>query len=79
MAKIRRKQTLTQRRRNAIRRIVILCARLERRDVSTRLIELITAHVAKALRKPLLRRLVEGDLGSPMLAAMKLAAPFFRA
>jgi hypothetical protein len=78
MARKSNKQSLTQKRRNTIRRIVILSMRIARRDLSADFVEFITTQIVSSLPKPLMRRLMEGDLGRPMLAAMKRTVPFLR-
>jgi hypothetical protein len=78
MARKNNKHSLTQRKRNAIRRIVILSMRIARRDLSADFVEFITTQIVASLPKTHMRRLVEGDLGRPMLAAMKRTTPFLR-
>ena len=76
MARALNKKLLNQKKRSIIRRIVVLCTRVARRDLSTDIVELITTHILQTLPKSTMRRLISGDLGRPMFEAMKRTAPF---
>ena len=59
------------------RRIAVLCKRLSRKSLKADFIELIAEHIVARLPAPLMRRLLKGDCGRPMLEAMKLTIPYF--
>lgn len=57
--------------------IVVLCKRITRKKVKPDFVELIAEHIVTTLPASLMRRLLKGDCGKPMLEAMKLTAPYF--
>ena len=70
-------KTRTNRKLERARRIVVLCMRVARKNVNATFVDLIAAHIVAELPTKLMKRLVNGDHGRPMLAAMKLTLPYF--
>ena len=77
MVKPKRKNRTTLQKLDRTRRIVIVCMKLSRKKLRGDYIDLIVEHVIAKLPSDLMRRLVRGDCGKPMLEAMKLTAPYF--
>ena len=77
MARRRRTNRTTRQKLERTRRIVVLCMRIAKKQFKAEVIDLITAHVVATLPANHMRRLVKGDFGKPMLAAMKLTVPYF--
>ena len=77
MAKGRRTNRTTQNKLERARRIVVLCMRIAKKQLKAEFIDLIAAHVVAKLPANLMRRLVKGDFGKPMLEAMRLTVPYF--
>ena len=77
MARRRRTNRTTRQKLERTRRIVVLCMRIAKKQFKAEVIDLITAYVVAKLPANYMRRLVKGDFGKPMLAAMKLTVPYF--
>lgn len=77
MGNRKKRSKITLQKLERSRRIVMLCMRLSRKKVRDEYVNLIAAHVVANLPAPMMRRLVKGDCGTPMLAVMKLTAPYF--
>lgn len=76
MARQRRRNSTIKRKLERVRRIVRVCAQLAHKRLSPAFIDIIAEHIIATLPANLLRRLVRGDLGRPMAAAMHLTLPY---
>lgn len=77
MTKRKRRNRTTLDKLDRTRRIVVVCMKLSRKKLRSDYVDLIVEHVIANLPRPLMRRLIRGDCGKPMLEAMKLTAPYF--
>ena len=73
----RKPKKRTNRKLERARRIVVLCMRVAHKNVNATFVDLIAEHIVAKLPARLMQRLVKGDHGRPMLAAMKLTLPYF--
>ena len=73
----RKPKKRTNRKLERARRIVVLCMRVAHKNVNAKFVDLIAAHIVANLPTKVMKRLVNGDHGRPMLAAMKLTLPYF--
>lgn len=77
MRKSKANITYAAKKRLCARRIVHLCSAIARKHISQDLANLIEDHIIARLPAALMRRLIAGDMRSPMREAMKLTVPFF--
>ena len=73
----RKPKKRTNRKLERARRIVVLCMRVAHKNVNAKFVDLIAAHIVANLPTKVMKRLVNGDHGRQMLAAMKLTLPYF--